>query len=85
MLWGILSTDGADKVRTVVGKMTFLSAVEAGRVTHVFRVKVQLLKGRFWGWRRQVDDRLWGRCLDHSGRGGCGVVLVRQGDYGNPD
>ena len=37
MLWGVLSTDGADKVWTVVGKMTFLSAAEAGRVTHVFR------------------------------------------------
>ena len=85
MLWGIVSTDGADKVWTVVGKMPFLSAVEAGRVTHVFRVKVQLLKGRFWGWRRQVDDHLRGQCLDHSGRGGCGVVSVREGDYGDLD
>ena len=51
VLWGALSTDGADEVWTVIGEMTFLSAVEAGRVTHAFRVRVQLLRGRFWGWR----------------------------------
>ena len=77
MLWGVFSTNGADKIWTVVGEMTFLPAVEAGRIMHVFWVWVQLLEDWFWGWRGQVDDRLWGRCLDHSGRGGCGVVLVR--------
>ena len=77
MLWGALSTDGADEIWTVIGEMTFLSAVEAGRITHVFRIGILVLESRFWGWRRQIDDRLWGRCLDHSGRGGCGVVSVR--------
>ena len=77
MLWGVFSTNGADKIRTVVGEMTFLPAVEAGRITHVFRVWVQLLEDWFWGWRGQVNDHLWGQCLDHLGRGGCGVVSVR--------
>ena len=77
MLWGVFSTNSADKIRAVVGEMTFLSAVEAGRITHVFWVWVQLLEDWFWGWRGQVDDRLWGWCLDHLGRGGCGVVSVR--------
>ena len=44
VLWGMFSTDGADKIRAVVSKMTFLSAMEAGGITHVLRIKVQLLE-----------------------------------------
>ena len=85
MLWGALSTDGANESRAVISKMTFLSAMETGRVTHVFRIGIQLVEIWFWGWRGQVDDHLWGRCLDHLGRGACRVVSVREGDYGDPD
>ena len=77
MLWGVFSTDGADEIRAVVSEVTFLPAVETGRIMHVLRIWVQLLGNRFWRWRGLVDDHLRGRCLDQSGRGGCGVVSVR--------
>ena len=77
MLWSVFSTDSADGGGTTIGEVSSFSATEASRITHVFRVKILVLGSQFWGWRHQVDDRLRGRCLDHSGRGGCGAVLVR--------
>ena len=85
MLRGMFSADGANESREVVNKMTFLSAMEASRVMHVFRIRIQLVEIQFWGWRGQVNDCLQGQCLDHLGRGGCGVVSVREGDYGDLD
>ena len=85
MLWGVFSADGADKGGTIVSEMSSFPAMEASGITHVLRIKIRVLGNWFWGWRCQVDDRLWGQCLDHLGRGGCRVVLVREGDCSDLD
>ena len=73
----MFSTDGADKGGTIISEVSSFSAMEASRIAHVFRIEILVLENWFWGWGHQVDDRLWGQCLDHLGRGGCGAVSVR--------
>ena len=85
MLWSIFSADGANEGGAVVSEMSSFPAMEASGITYVLRIKIWVLENRFWRWRCQVDDCLWGQCLDHLGRGGCGVVLVRDVDYGDLD
>ena len=78
-------TDGTNESRAIVGKMTFLSTVKTSRAMDICRIRIQVVENRFWGWRCQINDHLWGQCLDHLGRGGSRVVSVREGDYGNLD
>ena len=77
MLWSVFSANGADKGGMIVSEVSSFSAMEASQIAHVFSIRIQVLGSWFWGQGCQVDDCLWGQCLDHSGRRGCGAVLVR--------